>query len=1013
MSRQPRTFLITTGIAALLLLATAGRDATGKDWAIAVTLHEVHSLSDDDASGPDDFFSEVSVSPTIGSGAAGTCSTYEGHPDDNNDIYPNWVCTGTVSGGPDAAVQIVIKIWDHDTTSANDHFDAHPYLGAVDVVIGFQPETQQMTIDNLTGWSSPRCAGVATTEGLHGDDRARIVFSVSASLVGSPMGDSDGDGLPDSWEVCGVDSDSDGDIDVDLPAMGANPFRKDAFVEIDWMVDNDSLPPADHSHEPWLPGLINAWNELNAAPVTNPAADGTPTPSGIALHLDVGTLYANYALDFDGDATPEISVGSDGNLDLDAVPDGIPDIGNLGALGTGTAGGGNQLAEIASLTPAGFGSGTAFAGIKTANFNAVRNFVFRYGVFAHTYPSVPPLSSGQSECVSFPPCNDFYLTFGGWPRQTLDQNRDGVPDFGAAPLLGPAGLPVDGLVADHANVFLHELGHTLGLGHGGDDALNYKPNYVSIMNYAFDTGGVSFDFDGDFIGDAVGVDFNRDGVTDTSRHMYSNGVLPARVESALNEATGIADGSVITLYSCPSGSIAAAKGDTGIDWNCNGTPGENPVSVDINNADGSLDTLNDHDDYAKVAGGGLAFQATAPDISLPELRNFQSKTRRIVSLPSPQAIVDGCVAPKAITFEEHPRGTTVTNQYDPDAQFQHDALRMLEIIGPADRSGVPTQSPEQSLRQRFIANPVPIGIKFGMAQRYVGMHFGSNIPGNIVDKYAVLRAFDVNDLPMGEVRRSFPTQADGITAFLGIGAIFADQLIARVELQFAGGATNDPVQIDNLLLCDRKDETGIVPIVPQQPEFGDLPVNLRVEAVSVAAGPPVDTECCPTHGAHIHNTLLGLPVTVDNVVGFTDLQLVKTEGDKVTLAAPASFNPGGQPLDFLHWKLDDTVFFPEEQTEISVTLLSSWTLTAVYAERSYLHALKKKRRIEPQLMFVGVLTQQGELLQALASLIADLLGKDVPPEKLAEIVLRYEDLLASHARLLRDVTDTQNRKNGR
>jgi hypothetical protein len=32
---------------------------------------------------------------------------------------------------------------------------------------------------------------------------------------------------------------------------------------------------------------------------------------------------------------------------------------------------------------------------------------------------------------------------------------------------------------------MHELGHNLGLHHGGKDKINYKPNYLSIMNYMF------------------------------------------------------------------------------------------------------------------------------------------------------------------------------------------------------------------------------------------------------------------------------------------------------------------------------------------------------------------------------------------------------------------------------------------------------------------------------------------------------------------------------------------------
>ena len=38
---------------------------------------------------------------------------------------------------------------------------------------------------------------------------------------------------------------------------------------------------------------------------------------------------------------------------------------------------------------------------------------------------------------------------------------------------------------DQAGTFMHELGHNLGLRHGGTDESNYKPNYLSVMNYAF------------------------------------------------------------------------------------------------------------------------------------------------------------------------------------------------------------------------------------------------------------------------------------------------------------------------------------------------------------------------------------------------------------------------------------------------------------------------------------------------------------------------------------------------
>jgi len=41
-----------------------------------------------------------------------------------------------------------------------------------------------------------------------------------------------------------------------------------------------------------------------------------------------------------------------------------------------------------------------------------------------------------------------------------------------------------------ASAFMHELGHNLGLHHGGNEPANYKPNYLSIMNYRYEKSGV-------------------------------------------------------------------------------------------------------------------------------------------------------------------------------------------------------------------------------------------------------------------------------------------------------------------------------------------------------------------------------------------------------------------------------------------------------------------------------------------------------------------------------------------
>ncbi len=45
--------------------------------------------------------------------------------------------------------------------------------------------------------------------------------------------DSDGDDIPDEWERHGYDADGDGVIDVDLPALGADPYRP--VARISWV----------------------------------------------------------------------------------------------------------------------------------------------------------------------------------------------------------------------------------------------------------------------------------------------------------------------------------------------------------------------------------------------------------------------------------------------------------------------------------------------------------------------------------------------------------------------------------------------------------------------------------------------------------------------------------------------------------------------------------------------------------------------------------------------------------
>jgi hypothetical protein len=86
--------------------------------------------------------------------------------------------------------------------------------------------------------------------------------------------DSDGDGLPDSWEKNGIYIDDDNTVDLDLPALGARWDRKDIFVEIDYMGASGG-----HDHSPNIDAINDVIDAFDKAPVDNPG------PSGINLHV--------------------------------------------------------------------------------------------------------------------------------------------------------------------------------------------------------------------------------------------------------------------------------------------------------------------------------------------------------------------------------------------------------------------------------------------------------------------------------------------------------------------------------------------------------------------------------------------------------------------------------------------------------------------------------------------------------------------------------------------------------
>ena len=210
-----------------------------------------------------------------------------------------------------------------------------------------------------------------------------------------------------------------------------------------------------------------------------------------------------------------------------------------------------------------------FDAVRRANFPRVRARAFYYCVFANNYAD--NYSSGLARNI---PARDFLLTLGG---------------------AGWGSYPRENLVQQQAGTFMHELGHGLGLQHGGPDSISYKPNYFSVMNYPFQLDGLIKN------GEVGEIDYSR----------FKPGDLN---ENALREGVGVPGPLALrnygTLWSCPDGSFGLVSGivdynvKDGVDWNCSGKVG-GLVSQSINNPsffsdDGSKDTLRSWTDWEHI-----------------------------------------------------------------------------------------------------------------------------------------------------------------------------------------------------------------------------------------------------------------------------------------------------------------------------------------------------------------------------------------------------------------------------
>ena len=373
--------------------------------------------------------------------------------------------------------------------------------------------------------------------------------------------DSDQDGLLDHWETAGIDMNQDGFVDLSLSAMGADPFHRDLFLQVDAALGfkYQPQPGVFSSDTPGVPSYFEN-NFLNAEALTGAlygaTLDGSAPagiPRGITPHVDAGPnndlLGFPLSINLAG-ATPR-----GGNaVQMPGAPGTAPDLiyyglsGSINVPGLNalsfedvkrtylgnfdkdarelafhyvvlapfqdfkpyvTLGQGNPASPFvgaAAATQQNIGylelSGALPGGIVSGDFVMITTgpsagFVTQITGFATNTVTGNPLIQLTNSFATPPNAGDSFVVFDG-STGLAETQFAAQPDFNSLPgndvivSLHAMPLAADGIhgsSCDQWQTVMHELGHTLGLRHGGIDHVTSATvkgtAYKSMMSYTW------------------------------------------------------------------------------------------------------------------------------------------------------------------------------------------------------------------------------------------------------------------------------------------------------------------------------------------------------------------------------------------------------------------------------------------------------------------------------------------------------------------------------------------------
>ncbi|MBF9014788.1 MULTISPECIES: hypothetical protein [unclassified Oceanispirochaeta] len=264
------------------------------------------------------------------------------------------------------------------------------------------------------------------------DESSYINYTWDDSTV-----DADSDGIPDIAEVDGTSF-----FGYPLFEYGARPGIPDLFVHVALM--NPTTTDAGMMlQEKALDRVVARFLE-----------------NGIALHFDVGNtgLYKEYT-----------EVGTRGVTRYN-----LSNRSHIFAY--------NKSIFLAENVLDGSPTGYVFVDeIKAAKMPNNKDEIFYFMVMGSSQQSDG--GNGSSGVAWNRPGeggNEFLITLANWglgfgTNSTLGLSQENFENY---------------VVNKQASTIMHEFGHNLGLNHGGNETLNYKPNYYSIMNYLYQLSGL-------------------------------------------------------------------------------------------------------------------------------------------------------------------------------------------------------------------------------------------------------------------------------------------------------------------------------------------------------------------------------------------------------------------------------------------------------------------------------------------------------------------------------------------